>query len=95
MQSSTAVFAFSVLDQKHPFWATLVQKIKIVTLSRNLVPRLIGICRIQWWFLLFLFFTRIILFGKLGKQRAVIVAKSLPPSPSYQFFLCNVYKRMN
>ena len=47
MQSSTVVLAFSVLDQKHPFWATLDQKIKIDTLSCNLVPRLIGICRIQ------------------------------------------------
>ena len=33
MQNSTAVFAFSRLDQKKPFWANLVQKIKIVSLS--------------------------------------------------------------
>ena len=27
------VFTFSVLDRKQPFWANLIQKIKIVTLS--------------------------------------------------------------
>ena len=42
------VFTFSVLDWKHPFWANLVQKIKIVSLSWNLVPRIIRIRRIQW-----------------------------------------------
>ena len=36
------VFTFSILDGKHPFWASLVQKIKIVCL-----PRLIRISRIQ------------------------------------------------
>ena len=30
------------------FWAGLVQKIKVVTLSWNLVPRLIRIYRIKW-----------------------------------------------
>ena len=42
------VFTFSVLDQKDPFWANLVEKIKIVSLSQNLVPRPIRICRTQW-----------------------------------------------
>ena len=37
----------SDLDWKYPFWANLVQKMKIVRLSWNLVPRLIWICRIQ------------------------------------------------
>ena len=44
------VFAFSVLDWKYPFWANLVQKFEIVSLSQNLVLRLIWICSIQWWF---------------------------------------------
>ena len=43
MQNSVVVFSFSVLDRKNPFWANLVQKIKIVSLSWNLVPRLIRI----------------------------------------------------
>ena len=33
MQNSMALFAFSVLDLKHSFWANLVQKFKIVSLS--------------------------------------------------------------
>ena len=33
MQNSMVIVAFYVLDQKHTFWANLVQKIKIVSLS--------------------------------------------------------------
>ena len=44
-----AVFIFSVLDGKRPFWTNLVQKMKIVSLSQNLVLRLTPVCRIQWW----------------------------------------------
>ena len=33
MQDSVVLFTFSVLDWKHPFWANLVQKIKIVILT--------------------------------------------------------------
>ena len=33
MQSSVVVFTFCVLDWKHPFWANLVQKLNIVSLS--------------------------------------------------------------
>ena len=55
MQNSMVVFTFSVLDQKLTFRANLVQKIKIISLSWNLVPRLISICWIQWWCSLFLF----------------------------------------
>ena len=32
---------FEYVDLKHPFWANLVQKIKIASLSLNLVPKLI------------------------------------------------------
>ena len=56
MQNSIVVFTFSVLHWKHPFWANLVHKIKIISLSWNLVPRLIWIYRIQWLYSLFLFF---------------------------------------
>ena len=49
--------AFSVLDQKNPFWVNLVRKIKIVSLSWILVPRLVGMRRIQWRCSLFLLFT--------------------------------------
>ena len=45
--------SFFVLDQKNPFWANLVKKkkkkknIKIVSLSGNLLPRSVWICRIN------------------------------------------------
>ena len=40
MQNSIVLFTFSVLSRKHPFWAYLVQKIKIDSLNWKLVPRL-------------------------------------------------------
>ena len=40
------VSTFSVFQWKYPFWAYLVQKNKIVSLSRNLVQRIIAICKI-------------------------------------------------
>ena len=55
---------FSVLDWKYHFWTNLVQKIKIVSLSWTLASRLIWVSRIQWWFSLFLFYTRNTLFSK-------------------------------
>ena len=48
MQNSGAMFNFSAFDWNYSFWANLVQIIKIVSLSRNLVLRLIPICRIEW-----------------------------------------------
>ena len=48
MQNSLVGFAFAVLVQKYRFWENFVQKIKIVSLSWDLVLRLIPICRIQW-----------------------------------------------
>ena len=33
MQNLTVVFTFSVLDGKHPFWASLVKNNKIINLS--------------------------------------------------------------
>ena len=55
MQKSMALFNFSALDQKHHLGVNLVQKIKLVSLSWNLVPRLIPTCRIQWRCSLFCF----------------------------------------
>ena len=42
------MLAFRVSDRKCLFWANFVPKIKIISLSWNLIPILIGICRIQW-----------------------------------------------
>ena len=64
-----ALFTFSALDRKYPFWANLVQKIKIVSLSLNLVPKLIRICRIQWCCSFFLFYIANTLFGKRSQTK--------------------------
>ena len=77
MQNSMVVFTWFVLDQKYPFWANLFQKIKVVILSVNLGPRLIRICRIHWWYSLFLFPTGIPLYGRIwsSKSRSSVYAK--------------------
>ena len=49
------LYSISISDWKYPFCANLVQKIEIISLSSSLVPRLIRICRIQWWCSLFPF----------------------------------------
>ena len=48
MPNLIVIFAFFISDQKYTFWVDLVQKIKIVSFSRNLVARLIWICRINF-----------------------------------------------
>ena len=54
MQNSMMMLTSSVFNWKYSFWANLVQTFKIVSLNLNLVPRLIQVCRIQWWCLFFL-----------------------------------------
>ena len=68
MQNSMVVFTFSVSEWKYPFWANLVQKIKIISWSWNLVARLIRICRIQWCFFFFCFWVKIFFLGKFGPK---------------------------
>ena len=63
MENSIVVFTFSVLDWKL-FLGNFGPKIKIVSLSWNLIPRLIWTCRIQWWRSLFLFYSGNTHFGK-------------------------------
>ena len=55
MRNSMVMLTFSVFDQKYTFWVNLVQKTKIVSLSWNLVPILIWICKIYWLCSLFHF----------------------------------------
>ena len=62
------VFTLSILDQKNSSWANFVQKTKIVSLSWNLVPKLIRTCRIQWWCSLFLYLTINILLEKIWSK---------------------------
>ena len=54
MQSSMALFIFFCFRPDTPFWANLVRKIRVVSLSWNLVPILIRIRTIQWRCSLFL-----------------------------------------
>ena len=79
IQNSMALFTFSVLDRKHPSWANLVQKIKIVSLMRNLVPRLIRIDKIQWvfiqWWSCFMLETPFL--GNEGNRSLIIVSATL------------------
>ena len=56
--------ACSVFNWKYLFWVNLVQKLKIISLSWNFVPRLIQICRIPWWYSLFLFSSGTTFLGK-------------------------------
>ena len=50
------------------FSVYLVQKLKIISLSGNFVPRLIQICRIPWSCSLSLFSTRNTFLGKFGPK---------------------------
>ena len=40
MHNLMVVFSFSVLDRKHPFWANLVQKIKIVCVCCQFITQI-------------------------------------------------------
>ena len=70
MQNSMMTFTSSVFDQKYPFWENLFQKLKIVSLSWNLVPCLTQICRIQWWCSLLPFLTGNIFFGLIWSKNS-------------------------
>ena len=69
MQSSMVMPTFFVFDWKYLFWANLVQKVKLISLSWNLVPRLIRIWWIQWWCSLFLFLIENMLFGQIWSRK--------------------------
>ena len=68
MQNSAVICIFSVFERIYSFWLTSVQKIKSVSISWNLVPRLIWICRIQWCRSLFSIFDKLHFLGKLGPK---------------------------
>ena len=70
------MFILSVFDWKYPFWANLVKKIKILTLSWNLVRTLIRTCRIQWWCSVFLLLIGNTLFGVNLVEKVKIVSWS-------------------
>ena len=73
---SVMMFNFSAFDWKYHFRANLVQKIKIVSLNWNFVPRLIWICQIQWWCSPFFVFDRKYFFCANLVQKIKIVSLS-------------------
>ena len=73
IQNSMNMCTFSVLDKKYPLWANLFQKIKIVSLSWNLIPWLIWISRIQWWCSLFSFSIVIFLSGQIWSKKSKLL----------------------
>ena len=75
--NSIVVLTFLVFNQKCPFWVNLVQKVKIICLSWNLVPTLIQICKFQWRCSLFSFPIRNALFWKNLVQNVKIVSLRL------------------
>ena len=61
------LFTFFIFDGNRTSWANLVEIVNIYSLRRNLIPRLIPLCRIQWQcFHLFLFQSETLFLGKFG-----------------------------
>ena len=76
------------LKKPHPFWVNLVQKIKIVSLNWNLVPRLIRICRIQCQCPLCMFQTGNAIFWQIwSKKTTPFLIKFGPKNQNCQFKL--------
>ena len=75
--NSMVLFNFSVFEQKYLFHENLVATFKIVCFKWNVVTTLIRICRIQWWYSLFLFLSGNTLFGQIwSKKKIKIVSLS-------------------
>ena len=72
MQTSMVRFAIICFRLEIPFLGNFVQKVKIIRLNWNSIPRLIWTCRIQWHGLLNLFFrTGNTLFGQIFQKREI------------------------
>ena len=69
MQNSMVMFGFSVFERKYSIWTTLIQKLKILSLSENLVPRVIQICLAQWRCSLFPFPHTNAFFGQIRSKK--------------------------
>ena len=76
MQNLMMTFNFSVFDWIFLLCTNLVQKIKIVRLNTNSVPRLIWICRIQWGCSLFLILILNIFFGLICSRNSKLFVQS-------------------
>ena len=60
---------FSVFERKFPFWANWSTKNKIVSLSSNLVPRLIRICRFNSGIYFFRFWLKLPILCKFDPKK--------------------------
>ena len=76
MQNSMVMFILSVFDWKYPFWANLVQKVKIISWSWNLVARLIRICRIQQCCSVFWFLSGNTFFGEIWSKTSKLAVEA-------------------
>ena len=76
MQNSMVVLILVILEWKYDFWINFDQKIKIFSLSWNLVRRVNRIWKLQWWFSLFPF-SAYSLFGQIWSKRIKIVSLGL------------------
>ena len=75
MHNSIVMFTFFVFDHKYRFWANVVSKVKVISLSSNLARRLLRIC----WTVVFTCF--------LFNQKCHIWATFVKKSQNYQFKL--------
>ena len=72
------IFTFFVFGRKYSVWDNLVQKINIVSLRWNLIPRIIWICWIQWCCSLFSFLTGNTLLGQIWSKLSIFTAFMFP-----------------
>ena len=63
------MFGSSVFERKYSNWTTLIQKLKTLRLSENLVPRVIQICLAQWCCSLFPFPPTNNFFGQIRSKK--------------------------
>ena len=68
MQNSMWCLLFLFLIGNSLFGQIWSRKSKLLSLSWNLVPKLIRICRIQWWCSLFCFWSEMPFLGKCGPK---------------------------
>ena len=68
MQNSMGMFTFLGFGLKYVFCGYLMQKFKFICSGKNLLPRLIRICRTQWWCSLHLFRLETPFLGKFGPK---------------------------
>ena len=75
MKKTCGVHFFCFRPEK-PFLDKSSQKIKIFSLSWNLVPRLLWISRIQWWCSIFLFLNINIFLGQIWSKNSKLFVRS-------------------